>query len=77
MNTVNLQITLPSDVYNAFIQQSLGININDYIVELIKLKLNNKNNLINDYLIEGYEASNHEGEQILSDFSFSDFENWD
>ena len=77
MNTVNLQIVLPSDVYNTFIRQSMGININDYIVEMIKLKNSNIANSISENLIEGYKASNLEDGQILSDFSVSDFENWD
>jgi hypothetical protein len=77
MNTVSLQVNLPTDVYNAFIKQSFGVDINDFIIESIRLKLHNKTQSLNDKLIEGYKASNLEDKKILSDFSFSDLENWD
>jgi hypothetical protein len=77
MNMVHLQIDIPSDVYNNVIQQNKGINWNDYIVDIIKHKLNIRTNSITDSLIEGYKASNLEDSQIISDFSISDLENWE
>ena len=77
MNTVNIQLTLPVDLYNDYIQQSLNISFNDYIIKLISKSLNNKTNSFNNSLIEGYKASEIEDAEIISDFSGSDLENWD
>ena len=76
MNTVKLQITLPTEDYNAFIHSGYGISINDYILEIIKQKINNTNSLT-DMLIEGYKTSCIEDEKISADYSFTDFEHWD
>ena len=77
MNTVNLNISLPADLYNTYILQDFELNINDYIVETIKQKLKTRTQSFDEILIEGYLASNSDNGQIISDFSSSDFEHWD
>jgi hypothetical protein len=77
MNTVNLQIALPNDVFQAIERYGLGKNINDFVLDAIRLKINTGTDSISEILKEGYIASSKEDNKISADFCISDLENWD
>jgi mRNA interferase MazF len=77
LNTINLQISLPDDVFNALTKQSPEFKLSDFVIEAIKLKFQKNNTSLNEILREGYEATANEDAQILKNFSGTDFEHWD
>ncbi|MFH1051334.1 MAG: hypothetical protein V1779_10460 [bacterium] len=77
MNTVNLQISLPEDIYNALSLKNIKSDINEFVIDAIKLKIQDRSESFKDVLKEGYMLNNMEDTQLIADFAMSDMENWD
>ena len=77
METIDLKISLPVDIYNSLKNMVHGNNINQIIVETLSNNISNDKQTLNELLIEGYSTSKDEDRQIMNDFSSSDLENWD
>ncbi len=68
-----IQIEIPEDI-----EQQLGMIIENqqaFIVEAIREKIKRREEL-NNKLIEGYQATYEEDQEIADGFGFSDLENW-
>lgn len=68
-----IQIELPEDI-----EHQLGMiseNQQAFIVEAIREKIKKREEL-NNKLIEGYQTTYKEDQEIADDFEFSDLENW-
>ena len=77
MNTVNLQISLPIEVYNTIRKLSANNQLNDVILDAISLKIQNEKNAMNRLLQEGYTSTVIEEKEIIMDYQSADLENWD
>jgi len=77
MDTVDLKISLPINIYDSLKSLMPGSNINQIIVNTLSNKISNDNQLMHDLLKEGYISARDEDQQTLNDFSSSDLENWD
>lgn len=77
MTTVNLQISLPLEVYNTIRRLDRSKQLNDIILDAIRLKIESEKNRMNSLLQEGYAATMNEDKEIISDFQSADLENWD
>jgi hypothetical protein len=76
MESVNLQISLPLSVYNRIFHLRNSNQINDIILDEINMKILNENVWSKELLKEGYILSKNDDKDIISDFEFSDLENW-
>ena len=77
MNSIAFNLQLPSDLYKELIAYipNLAIKSNDFIVEAIKLKLQNEKKQLQKLLIEGYKSVKDEELQLTNDFETVDYEN--
>lgn len=76
METISLNLHIPADLYKNLITfvPSIRINSNDFILDAIKLKLQNEKQQLQKSLIDGYKAVKNEDLQVLTDFETADFE---
>ena len=77
MNTVNLQISLPGEIYQDLQKFVIGKNINDFVIDAIKKRINSREDSFIELLKEGYIANREEDKRISQEFLFSDLENWE
>ena len=77
MDTVELKISLPIDIYDSLKSMMPECSINQIIVHTLSNKIISDKKRMNELLKEGYIAVNDEDREISNDFSSSDLENWD
>jgi hypothetical protein len=77
MDTVELKISLPINIYNSLKSMMPGSNINQIIVHTLSKKISNDQQSMNELLKEGYISVSDEDRELINDFSSSDLENWD
>lgn len=77
MNTVSVNLALPTDLYNhllVFVSNIKKVNSNDFIIEAIKQRLKSEKKRLNALLVEGYQATATEDLKITKEFESADFE---
>ncbi len=77
MDTVELKISLPINIYDSLKSMMPGSNINQIIVQTLSKKISNDQKSMNELLKEGYISVSDEDSELINDFSSSDLENWD
>ena len=77
METINIQISLPVDLYDNISKIANNNQINELILDAINSRIHSESKKLNDLLKAGYLSSNFEDKEIIADFAVSDIENWD
>ena len=78
MNTISLNLTMPSELYNnliVFVGNVIKTNSNDFIVQAIDQKLKAEKELLQLNLMQGYQATKNEDLKLSKEFELLDFEN--
>lgn len=77
MNTVNLQIAIPEEIYTKLTNLKDNKSINKIFAKTLERKIISESVEFMDLLREGYLASNKEDREIIEDFADVDLEYWD
>ena len=77
MNTVNLQIAIPEEIYTKLTNLKDNKSISKIFAESLERKIISESVEFMDLLREGYLASNNEDREIIKDFADVDLEYWD
>lgn len=77
MNTVNLQIAIPEEIYTKLTNLKDNKSISQILAESLERKIISESDEFMDLLREGYLASNKEDREIIKDYADVDLEYWD